>query len=190
MKSFIPPLSDGVVRLRLAEETDLELLRRWRNREDVRNRFLSTDLVSPEQHLSWWHHYREIDGDWLFVIEALDPDLGPRPLGAISLYHYVASSRSAEYGRLMIGEDWARGKGYARAASRLLIDYGFAELGLEMIYLEVLLENKPARRLYESLGFRPAGEASRPDAFRLVLSATDAPSNMRRSEGSGGKRAE
>jgi RimJ/RimL family protein N-acetyltransferase len=169
VKSFVPPLYQGQVRLRLAERGDADSLRRWRNRPEIRACFFNTEVVSTEQHLAWWERYAEAEGDWYFVIEEIDPELGPRPVGAIALYHYDATARSAEYGRLMVGEDWARGKGYARVASQLLLAYGFSQLELDEVHLEVLTSNTPARRLYESLGFCPVREASRSDALCLAV---------------------
>jgi RimJ/RimL family protein N-acetyltransferase len=168
VKPWAFPLCDGDVRLRLIERSDLESLRRWRNRVDVRTRFFSTDIITEEQQLKWWQSYADADDDWFYIVEVLDPDLGPRPAGAIALYHYDRSARAAEYGRLMIGEDWARGRGLARTASRLLLDYSFRHLGLSSIHLEVLRDNTPALRLYESLGFHQEGEASRPTAIRMA----------------------
>jgi RimJ/RimL family protein N-acetyltransferase len=169
MKPWAYPLCDGDVRLRLIERSDLELIRRWRNRDDIRTRFFSTGLITEQQQLNWWQSYADADDDWFYIIELLDPDLGPRPAGAIALYHYDRTARTAEYGRLMIGEDWARERGLARSASRLLLDYGRRHLNLSSIHLEVFRDNTPALQLYESLGFREEGDASRPTAVRMVL---------------------
>ncbi|WP_291634364.1 GNAT family protein, partial [Clostridium sp.] len=50
-----------------------------------------------------------------------------------------------------------RGRGYAKEALRLTIDFGFEELNLHRIELTVLEYNEPAIKLYERLGFKREG---------------------------------
>jgi RimJ/RimL family protein N-acetyltransferase len=53
----------------------------------------------------------------------------------------------------MIGEETALGKGLAKEAAMLLLDFCDGTLGLESIYLEVKQSNPRARNLYTTLGF-------------------------------------
>ena len=59
---------------------------------------------------------------------------------------------SATY-HIFIGDKNYWGKGIAREASRQIIDYGFKELNLDKIVLEVKKLNERAVKLYLSLGF-------------------------------------
>jgi RimJ/RimL family protein N-acetyltransferase len=56
-----------------------------------------------------------------------------------------------------IGERSYRGKGYGLEATRLICEYGFFFRSLHNIKVEVNSYNQRAIRLYERLGFRPAG---------------------------------
>jgi RimJ/RimL family protein N-acetyltransferase len=56
-----------------------------------------------------------------------------------------------------IGDEKNRGRGYAKEALRLTIDFGFEELNLHRIELTVLEYNEPAIKLYERLGFKREG---------------------------------
>lgn len=47
----------------------------------------------------------------------------------------------------------AQAKGLGTEATRLLCEYGFAELGLNKIYLETNDDNFAAQRVYEKVGF-------------------------------------
>ena len=58
---------------------------------------------------------------------------------------------------IFIGDKNYGGKGIAREASRQIIDYGFKELKLDKIVLEVRKLNERAVKLYRSLGFTPTG---------------------------------
>ncbi|GFP76906.1 GNAT family N-acetyltransferase [Clostridium fungisolvens] len=57
-----------------------------------------------------------------------------------------------------IGNIKYRNKGLGKEAIRLLIDFGFSELNLHRIQLNVLAYNISAIKLYESVGFRREGE--------------------------------
>lgn len=52
-----------------------------------------------------------------------------------------------------IGDKTHTGKGFGKEALRMLINFGFYELNLHRIQLNVIAYNERAIRLYESLGF-------------------------------------
>lgn len=150
-KRYISPVENETVVLRLLEEPDLPLTLSWRNQENIRRWFFTTEEISFEKHLAWFNRYSTLDTDFVFVILAKELDL--KPVGQISLYAIDWQSRIGEYGRLMIGESEARGKGLARSASLLLLQVGFGLLGLKEIILEVKHDNLPAVSIYRSIGF-------------------------------------
>ena len=94
------------------------------------------------------------------------------PIGTIGLSGIDPDRRTAEYG-ILIGEPDYRGKGYAREASRLILDYAFATLGLNEVYLNLFADNLPARVLYGSLGFEEdpgsAGRRAKDAVMRPTL---------------------
>ena len=63
-------------------------------------------------------------------------------------------SRTARFS-IMIGDRRFRGIGIGTQATALVCRYGFEELGLEEIQLEVDPENEPAVRAYAAVGFVP-----------------------------------
>lgn len=56
-----------------------------------------------------------------------------------------------------IGDRLSRGKGFGSEALALTMEFGFEELNLHRIHLNVLSYNEPAIRLYEKLGFKKEG---------------------------------
>ena len=56
-----------------------------------------------------------------------------------------------------IGEEKHRGRGYAKEALKLTMEFGFEELNFHRIYLTVLEYNESAINLYERLGFKREG---------------------------------
>jgi RimJ/RimL family protein N-acetyltransferase len=155
-KRQIPLLVGERVRLRLLEEADLPRTLVWRNQEHIRRWFVHSDVITPEQHRRWFESYRERDDDFVFVIEeTLD---ACRPVGQVSLYRIDWARRRAEYGRLMIGPPEAAGRGLAREATRVLIDYATTALGVREIELEVFADNAAALAIYTACGFRVQGQ--------------------------------
>lgn len=146
-------LEGARIRLRPLESRDLPSTRAWRNRDDVRLWFRTTAPVSPEQHAAWWRGYSSRDDDLVFVIEEKLDGGAVRPVGTISVYAIDRESGRAEFGRLMIGEPAAAGRGLAREATNLLADYALSGLGLRQLDLEVRADNVRAIALYERSGF-------------------------------------
>lgn len=141
----------------LREDTPLVL--RWRSDPAVWRNLFSLLPPTPEGHLAWLERRQQpTDGlSMVVVVRASD-----EPCGVASLEHIDARSRSAELG-ILIGEAAQRGQGYGHDACHTLLRFAFDELNLWRIYLRVLADNAPARRLYERLGFQVEGRAR--DAF-------------------------
>ena len=156
MKRHIAPLATEGARLRLLEERDLALTRAWRNQDQIRRWFLMSKPITPEQHQEWFRLYRDRDDDFVFVIE--ETEVLRRPVGQVALYHVDWLRGRAEFGRLMIGEEKARGLGLARRVMKLLIDHAFGPLGLRELYLECLNDNHRALAVYADSGFKVVGQ--------------------------------
>lgn len=151
MKPVVGPVERDGIRLRLLEEPDLPLTLEWRNRSDVRRWFLTPDVIEPQQHRSWFESYRQKDDDLVFMIE--ETQRWKRPIGQLALYRIDPVRQTAEFGRLMIGDQAARGAGLGSRATQLALAVGFNTLGLRRIYLEVLASNVRAIEIYKTLGF-------------------------------------
>lgn len=155
-KREIAPLVRDRVRLRLLQEADLPQTLAWRNQDHIRQWFVHSAVLTWDQHHTWCSNYFQRDTDFIFIIE--DYQEHNRPVGQISLYNIEWEQRRAEYGRLMIGEASAAGKGLAKEATQLLLDYAFGPFGLTEVYLEVFSNNAPAIAIYRGCGFREVAE--------------------------------
>jgi diamine N-acetyltransferase len=150
-KRPLSPIQNETVRLRQLADADLPLTLAWRNQPEIRRWFFHSEELTWEQHRGWFEKYAVRDDDFVFIIE--DGHTG-QPIGQVALYHIDWEARRCEYGRLMMGEGAARGKGYAKAATRLVCQLGFETLGLDEIYLEVFEHNAAARAVYTACGFQ------------------------------------
>jgi hypothetical protein len=67
----------------------------------------------------------------------------------------------ARFGRFMLGEPSAAGKGLAREATALLVRAAFSTWRLRELCLEVLADNHRAQAVYAACGFRATGRRDR-----------------------------
>ena len=146
-----PILGHGSIYLRPAERDDLPRFVRWLS-DNRTSRTLA--LISPlSQALEerWFEQVLERHGRdrWHFVVCLLADD---RPLGAIELFDLDATNGSAGLG-IVIGDPDDTGQGHGSDALRALLDFGFGELRLERIWLDVYDYNERARRVYQRVGF-------------------------------------
>ena len=157
-KMSISPIEKGRIRLRLIQEADLSKTLFWRNQDHIRKWFFYSEVLTPEQHRQWFKNYQDRDNDLLFIIEEMC-NLN-KSVGQVGLYNIDWDQSIAEFGRLLIGEEEARGRGFAKEASRLLLDFASQNLKIEKFYLESFGDNKSALAVYHACGFRKISEES------------------------------
>ena len=142
-------------------------LRAW-EREDVRTRWEADQSAdAEEQRLRDWHEpprslfRREQD----FEAEHSEPESSEvsliieaegRAVGDINLFQIDARDQRALIGlSIWSRADW--GKGYGTDAMRAMMRWGFREMNLHRIELEVDVDNERAIHVYEKLGFATEG---------------------------------
>lgn len=128
-------------------ETDGEAVVRWRNAEIIKRVFFSNETLTVGKQQAWMKAYRQDPSDITFIIEK-----DGKSIGMVALYNIQIDT--AEFGRLLIGETEFRRQGFAKEASKMILDYGFDKLGLQSIHARVFEDNETAVRLYFSLGFK------------------------------------
>ena len=150
MKPTVNPILGPHVRLRLLARRDLNLTMHWRNQDRVRHEFLDSDILTQEKYRAWARQYFDVVGarDFVFIIEALGV-----PVGQVSIYNVDYRQHWAQFGRMMIGEEAACGKGYALEATRLACSWAVESLGVKRFYLCVKPGNRRAIEIYKSVGF-------------------------------------
>ncbi len=79
-----------------------------------------------------------------------------RPLGFTAWQEIDPHDRTAEF-VIGIGEADCRGRGFGTEATRLMLDYAFAALGLHSVVLTVYATNLAGIRAYTRAGFREIG---------------------------------
>jgi RimJ/RimL family protein N-acetyltransferase len=123
------------VGLRAIERTDLEQLRDWRNNEEFRKNFREHKELSLANQENWYSRVISSANDYMFIIERLSDH---EPLGACGLLYVNWINRSADFS-FYIGYQgvYIDNEGLAEDAAKLLIDYGFNNLNLNKIWMEL-----------------------------------------------------
>ena len=147
-------LEGRTVRLRPLSLDDLDSAMQWVNDPEVTRTLLTGRYpTTREAERKWFEEHVDINTrEACYAIETLAGEY----LGGASLFRIVPVERTAELG-IVIGRKTEWGKRYAAEAMQLLLDYGFRELNLHLIYLHVYADHSRAVRLYEKLGFTTEG---------------------------------
>ena len=137
--------------LRAPERSDIATFVRWFNDADVLHNLAMRTPMSEAAEERWFDRMLGSQGgtDHHFVICARD---GGRALGTIGLHGVDLTDGTAEFG-IAIGEQEYWNRGFGTDATRAICDFGFGELRLERIGLQVYAGNERARRTYEKVGF-------------------------------------
>ena len=131
----------------------------WINNPE-NNQYLHYDIpISVSGTEKWFDSHVNDESRYDAIIEA-----DGIPIGTIGLLSIDKKNNKAEY-YIAIGETKYKGKGIAKEASKLILAYGFGEIGLNRIYLYTEVENVAAQKLFERIGFIREGTA-RQDVIR------------------------
>ncbi len=122
--------------LRSVEKEDLPLLRDWRNIPDFRKHFREVRELSLNDQEEWLEGLQKSKQiNFMFTIVDLQSQ---KPIGAAGLLYINWIIRSADFSfyigdkQKYIGDD-----GIAKEAAQLLINYGFNNLNLNKIWMEL-----------------------------------------------------
>ena len=125
-----------LVGLRAIERDDLVLLRNWSNIPEFRKNFREERELSIDHKEKWYERSCiESPNDLMFTIVDLEDNI---TIGACGLLYINWIIRSADFS-FYIGKDseYIDNNGYAYDAATLLIEYGFKNLNLHKIWMEL-----------------------------------------------------
>ena len=144
----------GEYTLRPPDPHDLEALYQQKNDPEVAGLLGGFINGYSREDIRQWidYHHKQRDEVVLIIADAAND----RCLGHVGLYQIEHRTGSAEFA-ILIGDRASWGKGLGRICTRFMLEYGFAQLHLHRISLEVLASNERALRLYRNVGFREEG---------------------------------
>lgn len=141
-------------RLRMPEPGDIEALYEQKNDWEISAGLGGFSTGYAKADLAQWVESHRVRRDEvLWVIAHEDTDMAVGHVGLYQIDHRVGKAEFA----ILIGDRRAWGKGLGRAATAFVVRYGFEDLNLRRISLDVLESNVRAQRLYRSVGFQEEG---------------------------------
>ena len=151
----LPMIRGERVWLRAPERSDIPIFVRWFNDAETTSFLSMRAPMSQAMEEGWFERMLGEEGKtaYHFVVCMLEDD---RPIGTIGLFDLNQLNGTAGMG-ISIGEKGLWGRGLGTDALLALLDFGFGELRLNRIWLEVYDFNPRGRRSYEKCGFMLEG---------------------------------
>lgn len=143
-------IKEGNILIRNFEENDIETKIEWIN-NSKNNAFLHYDIPLNYKDTLNWYKTKDKSKRIDCIIE-----YDSIPVGLIGLLQIDRINMKAELYIAIGNEDYKR-RGIAFKSINLVLKYGFSELNLNKVYLNVDAENTAACRLYEKLGLKQEG---------------------------------
>jgi len=145
------------VGLRAVEKEDLPILKHWRNQTEFRKNFREVRELSLTDQEAWFDNLQNTKHiNYMFTIVDLDSQ---KPIGAGGLLYINWVIRSADFS-FYIGDEnqYIGDDGRAKDAAQLLIDYGFNNLNLHKIWMELYeFDNQKIKFFKEQFYFKQDG---------------------------------
>jgi RimJ/RimL family protein N-acetyltransferase len=140
-----------LVYLRPAERDDILMFVRWMTDATTTRHLDRRSPIGRAMEERWFEEVLEGHGRnlWFFVICRI---VDGRQVGSLDLREIDAINGSAALG-IAIGDPADTGHGYGTDALTSIIDFGFGELRLHRIWLDVHESNVRAETLYRRIGF-------------------------------------
>lgn len=156
-------LTGSRVALREMLLSDQHSFQKWlAENEELRQQIDDHHVPTMDDQMQWFEGLQKRTDRKFFSIITLPNEelIGNGGFVAIDL-----RTKQATF-RITLGNTAHHGKGYGTEATRLILRYGFEDMGLEKIILKVLKRNTRAVGMYTNVGFVPIEEES---GERLVM---------------------
>jgi RimJ/RimL family protein N-acetyltransferase len=140
--------------LRAIEREDLPQLREWRNKPELRRHFREYREIGTADQERWFERTSADPNTLMFaVVDRADGRL----LGAGGLCFIDWVNRNCDLS-IYIGADGAYiDDRFAPDAARTMLRYGFDELGIHRVWVEIYDFDEPKKVLLDELGFQLEG---------------------------------
>lgn len=140
-----------IVKLRGLLKEDKDLIYKWANRSDLRDKMGTVYPISECEHEKWFEKMSCSDDPKIFAIEYEE-----KCIGTIGLKGFDTVNSLVEL-FIRIGDDNVRNKGCGKDAVKTLVKYCFEHLNIHKVYLNVYSSNIAAINCYKSVGFVEEG---------------------------------
>ena len=145
-------LKGSLISLSAVEKKDLKQLKKWRNNPNLRKFFREHRELNMFQQKTWFQEKVIKDNNTLMF--AIRQNKNQALIGCCGLVNINWIHRHADLS-LYIGYDelYVDNIGFCEESCRLLLSYGFKELGLNKVWTEIYEFDKKKDDLYQKIGF-------------------------------------
>jgi RimJ/RimL family protein N-acetyltransferase len=158
-------LENARVILSAIEPDDVPAIVRWRNMPAVYRGFIEFEPLNTAAQTAFLAKLTPDSDRRLWLIRARQQESpadapahegsgGSVPVGTVGIMHLDWRNRRCEFGPIFIGELEYRGRGIAKEAEILVLDYCFNHLGLHKVIAHVPESNAGVIPFHEAAGFR------------------------------------
>lgn len=129
---------------------------RWRNLPEVYRGFIEYEPLSTTQQAAFLAGLTAAGTRRLWLINARKDknSVDAVPIGTVGIMDLDWRNRRCEFGPIFIGEVDYRGRGLAKEAEILVLDYCFNHLGLHKVIAHVTESNAGVIPFHEAAGFK------------------------------------
>jgi [ribosomal protein S5]-alanine N-acetyltransferase len=161
----VPTIAGGGLRLRPWALADAETLEAACGDPDICRFTTVPHHYTLEAANDWIRRQHERINDGACIVLAIEPESVGRPIGMVGLFGLDEPDPTARFGYWIVLEH--RGGGLARKAVRLVADWAFTHLDVEVIHIDVEPQNEASRRVAHAVG----AEYERPLTRKLTGAA-------------------
>ena len=144
------------VRIRELRKEDSQKYFEWINNRELVIFNSAYSPISEMNHNSWFDSVTKNNQIKIFSIVIENDSAEEVLIGSCSLRNIDAVNQSAEL-QIRIGEESYQNRGFGTKVTQILVDFGFRDLNLNRIYLDVFQNNKRAVKTYTKCGFVEEG---------------------------------
>lgn len=129
-------------------KNDIELVRNWRNSNEVSSYMYDEDYITDEQQVVWFDKIKNDDTSIYWIIEFKKKQIG---LASITGINKILNSC---YWAFYIGDTSIRGAGLGGKIEYNVLEYVFNKLKMNKLRCEVFMSNSKVVSMHEKFGFR------------------------------------
>ena len=148
-------IHDNILMLRALEPTDLDVLYRWENDEEL---WHTSATITPFSRKQLWDYIENYDGDIfrthqlrLMIVEVATYKV----VGTLDLFDFDPINSRASVG-ILIDKEF-QGQGYGKMALNLIEDYCKKHISLNQLVATVSVDNERSLALFRSLEYSEVG---------------------------------
>lgn len=162
----LPEFSKFRITFRPLSEADLEMVRIWRNSDDVRLFMQYQEIITPEQQKSW---YDQLDKSTNYYFVTYQNET---PFGVYNIKDIDFEIGIGEPGAYLKNRDFWEGDISMRASLSIII-FAFETLKLNTLKSHVLKSNKKVLAYNQQMGFQIRNVDNNSISFELILKKED-----------------